>query len=329
MTPHMMLAPLLLGCCCWATTAAPLAADGPPPPPPPSPCEAALDKACGAARAACTTFPCASCQGCIIGAQGALSKAGCQPPEEVAFCAGPAPIPPPPPLSCTHTDSRGDSYDLSGVPHVDGEWKTIDQRHAWYFIGICSAPTQSATDPTKGCLPGCPHTCAWDEGCDDCGANRAVDAGGEAVCQYDGDPTPPASKQVIQYNLGMLKSGEQRWSDGPTPGKSVQLTYEGGSMRGGCEDVNRSTTIVVTCDPCSAHNISNVKEISKCHYQVTVNSVAGCATNRPPPSASCPHVCDHTTFQCKPAAAGTPGANATLGDCTKSCKKAPPPPPPP
>jgi hypothetical protein len=134
---------------------------------------------------------------------------------------------------------------------------------------------------------------------------------------------------VIQYNLGMLKSGEQRWSDGPTPGKSVQLTYEGGSMRGGCEDVNRSTTIVVTCDPCSAHNISNVKEISKCHYQVTVNSVAGCATNRPPPSASCPHVCDHTTFQCKPAAAGTPGANATLGDCTKSCKKAPPPPPPP
>ena len=32
---------------------------------------------------------------------------------------------------------------------------------------------------------------------------------------------------------------------------------------------------------------------------------------------------------CKAVAAGTPGANATLGDCTKTCTKAPPPPPPP
>lgn len=102
----------------------------------------------------------------------------------------------------------------------------------------------------------------------------------------------------MQYNCGLLKKGEQKWGDGPEPGLGVTLTYEGGSDRGGCEPSKRSTEIVVKCDPCSLHNISKVEEPKKCQYRVTVNSVAGCATNKPPPAASCPHLCDKTTFQC-------------------------------
>jgi hypothetical protein len=86
---------------------------------------------------------------------------------------------------------------------------------------------------------------------------------------------------------------------------------------------------VVTCDPCNTHNISKVSEPTKCHYRVEISSFAGCATNRPPPSGSCPHLCDRSTFTCKSVPAGTPGANATLGQCSKDCNKAPPPPPPP
>jgi hypothetical protein len=195
---------------------------------------------------------------CTIGNQTVLSKAGCTAAEETAYCSAPAPIPPPPPLSCTHTDSRGDSYDLSGVNKVDQLALTFDKRPAWYHIGICSSPTQDPSDPTKGCLPPCQNKpgsdCSgWKGGfgqsCE-CANDRSVDVGGEAVCQYDSVKQDP-DKPVIQYNCGMLKSGEQVWGDGPTAGQGVTLKYEGGSMRGGCEPHNRSTTIVVECDPVS------------------------------------------------------------------------------
>lgn len=122
----------------------------------------------------------------------------------------------------------------------------------------------------------------------------------------------------------MLKSGEQLWSDGPVAGMGVQLKYEGGSMRGGCAPENRSTTIVgsffarisrsfpsgcllkfaslcgpVECDPCKLKNITKVEEPTKCQYKLTIASIAGCATNKPPPAASCPHICDLSTMTCK------------------------------
>lgn len=268
---------------------------------------------------------------CIIANQTSLGKAGCTPAQETAFCAAPAPIPPPPPLACTHTDSRGDSYDLSGVPKVDGLWKTIDNRPSYYHVGICSAPTQSATDPTVGCLPPCDPPCTGDMPCE-CKSKRAIDQGNEAVCQYDGKKSAVSDpdKAIVQYNLGLLKSGEQKWADGPTPGGSVTITYEGGSTRGGCgEENHRQTEILVECDPCKMHNITKVVEPAKCHYQLTVSSIAGCPTNKPLPAGTCPHICDKTTYQCKPAPPGAAGANATLADCSKTCKKVTPPPPPP
>lgn len=228
----------------------------PPPPPPPTPCQAALKASCGAALAGCEKYPCAACEMCIIGNQTALSKAGCSAGQETTYCSAPAPIPPPPPLSCTHTDSRGDSYDLSGVSKVDQLAKTIDGRPSWYHLGICGSPTQDPSDPTKGCLPPCQENpgsdCsgrggAFGDSCS-CKNDRAIDIGGEAVCQYDSIKSDP-TKPVVQYNCGMLKSGEQVWGDGPEAGKGVTLKYEGGSMRGGCAPHNRSTTIVVECDP--------------------------------------------------------------------------------
>jgi hypothetical protein len=247
----------------WSVVAVAVVAAGPPPPPP-SPCAAALKSACGAALAGCEKYPCAECEMCIIGNQTILSKSGCTSAEETAYCSAPAPIPPPPPLSCTHTDSRGDSYDLSGVNKVDQLAKTNDGRPAWYHIGICSSPTQDPSDPIKGCLPPCQNEPGSDcsgwggqfsNECK-CKNDRSVDVGGEAVCQYDSIKEDP-DKPVIQYNCGMLKSGEQVWGDGPTAGQGVSLKYEGGSMRGGCEPKNRSTTIVVECDPVShAHAVT-------------------------------------------------------------------------
>eukprot|EP01043_Picozoa_sp_COSAG02_P052918 COSAG02_NODE_5774_length_4048_cov_1.961509_3_plen_243_part_00 len=163
---------------------------------------------------------------------------------------------------------------------------------------------------------------------------KAVDLANAAVCQLasaDKDPDQQNKHEVL-FNLGLLKPGLQKWGDGEVPGKGVTLTYEGGSSRGGCGNIEsdrRSTEIVVTCDPCNSHNISKVTEPSKCHYRVEISSYAGCATNRQPPSASCPHICDQSTLTCKSVPAGTPDANATLGDCTKTCTKVPPPPPPP
>ena len=239
--------------CLWALWA--VAVTDSAPPPPPTPCQAALKSSCGAAVAGGEKYPCAACEMCIIGNQTVLGKAGCTSSDETAYCSAPAPIPPPPPLSCTHTDSRGDSYDLSGVNKVDQLAKTIDGRPSWYHIGICSSPTQDPSDPTKGCLPPCQNElgsdCSgwrgpYDNDCK-CKNDRAIDVGGEAVCQYDSVKEDP-DKPVIQYNCGMLKSGEQVWGDGPEPGQGVTLKYEGGSERGGCEK-NRSTTIVVECDP--------------------------------------------------------------------------------
>ena len=228
-------------------------------PPPPSPCDAALKSACGSALAGCSSFPCPACETCVLGNQTVLGKAGCTSAQEIAYCSAPAPIPPPPPLSCTHTDSQGDSYDLSGVNKVDQLAKTFDGRPSWYHIGICAGPTQDPSDPIKGCLPPCQNAAGSDcsgwggqfgSECH-CKNDRAVDVGGEAVCQYDSIEENP-SKPVIQYNCGMLKPGEQVWGDGPVSGQGVTLKYEGGSSRGGCGQVNRSTTIVVECDPVSA-----------------------------------------------------------------------------
>eukprot|EP01048_Picozoa_sp_COSAG05_P000124 COSAG05_NODE_3_length_51333_cov_129.132080_24_plen_626_part_00 len=310
----------------------------PPPPSPKTPCDKALSNVCGASLARCGSWPCASCQMCVITNQTALGKAGCTAAEEEAYCASPLP---PAPTPCTHTDSRGDSYDLSSVPNIDqigqvkGESGRPDSK-AWYHIGVCSPPTQSA-DPTKGCPPPCSKECGYppyDHGCSSCNhglsrSNVKIDLGGEATCQFDIDQ---ANNNHILYNAGLLSTGMQKWGDGPSPGRSVTLTYEDGSSRGGCgndQRNRRSTELVVTCDPCSTHNISKVTEPETCHYRVEISSYAGCATNKPPPSASCPHVCDRSTFTCKPVSAGTPGANATLGDCTKACHRAPPPPPPP
>ena len=60
----------------------------------------------------------------------------------------------------------------------------------------------------------------------------------------------------------------------------------------------------MTCDPCSTHNISKVTEPETCHYRVEISSYAGCATNKPPPSASCPHVCDRVNVPTVPSAFG-------------------------
>lgn len=238
----------------WSVAAAP-------PPPPQSPCDVALKSACGSALAGCSSFPCVACESCVLANQTVLAKAGCTSTQEIAYCSAPAPIPPPPPLSCTHTDSQGDSYDLSGVNRVDQLAKTFDGRPSWYHIGICAGPTQDPSDPTKGCLPPCQNVAGSDcsgWGGDggfgaecQCKNDRAVDVGGEAVCQYDSVEENP-SKPVIQYNCGMLQPGEQVWGDGPVPGQGVTLKYEGGSSRGGCSPANRSTTIVVECDPVSA-----------------------------------------------------------------------------
>ena len=310
-----------------AAVAAAAAADPPapvggaaaPPAPPTDGCTAALQFSCGAALSSCKDFPCMACEQCIIGNQTALGKAGCQPAAENAFCSAP------PPLVCKHTDSRGDTYDLSGIPKVDGKFTKMDEGNhhtAWYHVGICGAPTSDPSDPTKGCLPACNPPCE-EMGCT-CGGREGIDIGGEAVCQYD----PVLKKGAVEYNAGVLDRFHQHWADGPAPGQGVALSYDGGSSRGGCEPLKRSTEIVVTCDPCNQANISFVSEPSKCHYRVNITSIAGCPTNKPPPAGNCPHICDKSTLQCRPVAVGTPGANATLHDCAASCKKPPPPPPP-
>lgn len=233
---------------------------------------------------------------------------------------------------CKHTDSHGDTYDLTGIPKVDGKWTTQDNRPAYYHIGICGPPTQNE-DPTKGCPPACVPACT-DPSVEHCECSNAkpngMDIGGEAVCQFDG--TPNDGKRDVLYNCGMEDKDDQSWTDGPEAGKSVELSYGGGSGRGGCGDVKRKTEIIVTCDPCKQSTISFVSEPSKCVYRVNISSYSGCPTNKPPPTANCPHICDEKTHTCKTVAPGTPGANTTLGECAKGCKKPapkPPPPPPP
>lgn len=164
----------------------------------------------------------------------------------------------------------------------------------------------SATDPTAGCLPACDPPCL--ESPCTCGGKDGIDIGGEAVCQYD----PDIKSGAVEYNSGLLDSREQHWADGSEPGMGVALQYTGGSTRGGCDPIKRSTDIIVHCDPCNQANISFVDEPSKCHYRVNITSIAGCPTNKPPPAGNCPHLCDQSTLQCRPVAAGTPGANGTL-----------------
>jgi hypothetical protein len=65
-----------------------------PPPPPLAGCPAALQVNCGDALSHCASFPCASCETCMLQNGVALSKAGCTSAEEVAFCSKVAPPPP-------------------------------------------------------------------------------------------------------------------------------------------------------------------------------------------------------------------------------------------
>ena len=161
----LVLASTLLG----ASAAAAQVANG---------CAGALAFSCGAALASCTSsYPCAACETCVLGNQTALGKAGCTSPEEIAYC-GTAP-----PLVCKHTDSRGDEYDLTGIPRVDGKFTKIHStgthETAWYHVGICGSPTMDPTDPTKGCLPACDPPCT--ESPCDCGGKKGLDIGGEGA----------------------------------------------------------------------------------------------------------------------------------------------------
>ena len=62
----------------------------PPPAPPNTPCATALTTACNSTRSACgDTWPCQSCQACIIGAEAALGKASCTTEAEISYCAAP------------------------------------------------------------------------------------------------------------------------------------------------------------------------------------------------------------------------------------------------
>eukprot|EP01051_Picozoa_sp_SAG22_P011225 SAG22_NODE_1062_length_5759_cov_11.271025_2_plen_131_part_00 len=54
---------------------------------------------------------------------------------------------------------------------------------------------------------------------------------------------------------------------------------------------------------------------------MNITSIAGCPTNRPLPAGSCPHLCDRLSQTCQKVPHGTAGANKTLGDCAKTCKK--------
>ena len=256
----------LLSAALLLTLSAGADAAAPPPPPPKSACQMALDFSCGAALSSCSSYPCAACEACVLGNQTALIKAGCTSAAEIGYCSAPAP------LVCIHTDSRGDTYDLSGIPKVDGEYKTVDHRNAYYHVGICGSPTSDPTDPTKGCLPACDPPCTSDP----CACKKGIDIGGEAVCQYDPDDA------THEYNSGMLDSKDQVWADGSEAGMGVTLKYTAGSTRGGCSPIKRSTDIIVHCDPCNQANISFVDEPSKCHYRVNITSIAGCEPSARP-----------------------------------------------
>eukprot|EP01062_Namystynia_karyoxenos_P016603 TRINITY_DN1606_c0_g1_i6.p1 TRINITY_DN1606_c0_g1~~TRINITY_DN1606_c0_g1_i6.p1 ORF type:complete len:560 (+),score=155.88 TRINITY_DN1606_c0_g1_i6:101-1780(+) len=283
-------------------------------------CDKGMDAACGSVRQKCASFPCSDCQACIITNSAALSKDGCTAQEELAFCASPPPPPPPPPPlppgTCAWTDSHGDTYDVSGIPRVDGKWTTIDNRPVWYHVGVCGPPTFS-DEPEVGCGTLCQDVF-------NCPTKGGIDQGGEGVCQYDPALKPPVA---VEYNCGTAAS--KKFVDGPVQGRSVALQFTGGSSRGGCGETKRRTTVVVKCDPCSFANISVVTEPDLCHYQTEITSTAGCPTNRPLPSATCPHLCDTTARQCKKVPAGTPGANSTLGECLKTCVPPTPKPTPP
>ena len=170
------------------------AAAPPPRPPPKSACQMALDFSCGAALSSCSSYPCAACEACVLGNQTALSKAGCTSAAEITYCSHEAPAPP---VSCIHTDSRGDTYDLGDIPKVDGEYKTVDGRNAYYHVGLCGSPTLSS-DPAKGCLSPCAKgTCSQDGQDCDCGGHNGIDEGGEAVCQWDGPGATNPSKETV------------------------------------------------------------------------------------------------------------------------------------
>ena len=77
-----------------AASGAPACGAAPPPPPPLTGCPAALQLSCGDALSHCTSFPCAGCESCILTNGAALTKAGCTPAAEIAYCSKAAPPPP-------------------------------------------------------------------------------------------------------------------------------------------------------------------------------------------------------------------------------------------
>ena len=56
---------------------------------------------------------------------------------------------PSPPVPCKFTNSRGDSFDLTGIPRVDGMYTQIEGDAAWCHVGVCAAPTYSLSPSRK------------------------------------------------------------------------------------------------------------------------------------------------------------------------------------
>ena len=194
------------------------------------------------------------------------------------------------------------------MPRVDGRYddpRTLPGfSRLYYHIGFCVLPTQS-TDPRLGCQPApaggcnvgfCPEKCPI--------GGAGLDKPGAAVCVYDPavdvhpyDSAKPGADPNIpncgQYNAGLLKPENVKWSDGPEAGMGVQLTYTGGSSREGCDQgqppsgaQQRTTTVIVHCDPCDEANIADAFNPGICKYVVNITSIAGCPTNKPPPKVS-------------------------------------------
>lgn len=247
-------------------------------------CADALAQNCGASKAGCTTFPCTACQTCVITNGAALQAAGCSAQEELDYCGTPPPPPPTsPPGNCgPWTDSRGDSYDLSGLVGIvaSGSFEDPhackDGRKIKFDVGFCSAA--------------CSGTGSGSEG-------GQAPAGPPGMCQHD----PCDTIHTNPYNTGSFH--DQSWADGPTAHQSVTLVYGSGEARAcpcktdhephGCPPVGRRSEVTVHCDAClpTKYAQMSLEEPSgaDCVYKVNIYAREGCPTNIPMPP------CEHPT----------------------------------